>query len=35
MMHLGAALVVRGHRDYMQTACPGRNLYARLPEIIA
>jgi len=24
---------IRGHRDVNQTACPGRNLYARLPEI--
>lgn len=24
---------IRGHRDVSQTACPGRNAYARLPEI--
>jgi hypothetical protein len=24
---------LRGHRDYMGTACPGRNLYAKLPRI--
>jgi hypothetical protein len=24
---------IRGHRDYMATACPGKNLYAKIPKI--
>ena len=35
MVHLGTVRQVRGHRDYMSTACPGRHLYDRLGEIIA
>ena len=26
---------IKGHRDFNATACPGENLYERLPDVIA
>lgn len=31
--HLTKTVFVKGHRDSDATSCPGKNLYARLPEI--